>query len=59
MKQKPIKGIEKYSDRWVAISEDRSKIVAASKSFNDLYKKVVGKKVSFMRVPPLDVAFSP
>jgi len=57
MKQKPIKEIEKYSNQWVAIDESKSKIVAAGKDLKEVYKKVVGKKVSFMAVPPLEPYF--
>jgi len=53
MKQKPIKGIEKYADKWIAIDKDKSEIVASGKNLKDVYKKVARKKVSFMAVPPL------
>lgn len=52
MKQKPIKGIEKYSNKWIAIDKDKS-IVASGKSFTEVYKKVTKKDISFMAVPPL------
>jgi len=53
MKQKPIKGIEKYSNKWIAIDKNKSEIIAAGKDFKEVYKKAAGKKVSFMAVPPL------
>jgi len=53
MKQKPIKGIEKYANKWIAIDKDKSKIVASGKDFKEVYKKADYKKVSFMAVPPL------
>lgn len=59
MKQKPIKGIEKHSNQWIALNADKSKIVASGKNLKDVYRQVNGKKVSYMRVPPLDVTFSP
>lgn len=52
MKQKPIKGIEKYSNQWIAIDKNKS-IIAAGKSFTEVYNKAPKKNVSFMAVPPL------
>lgn len=53
MKQKPIKGLEKYSKQWVALDKNKSKIIAHGKSFEEVYGKVDKKKVIFMAVPPL------
>lgn len=58
MKLKPIKGLEKYADKWVAIDESRSKVVASGENIKDVYNKVAHKKVIFMAVPPLDPHFS-
>ena len=53
MKQKPIKGIEKYAEQWVALDKNKSRIVAHGKNLDEVYKKVDRKKVIFMAVPPL------
>ena len=53
MKQKPIKGIEKYASKWIAIDKDKSEIVASGRDLKEVYKKADRKKVSFMAVPPL------
>jgi len=53
MKQKPIKGLEKYAEQWVALDKSKTKIVAHGKSFDEVYKKVDIKKVILMAVPPL------
>lgn len=61
MKQKPIKDIEKYSDKWVALDENRKTIIAGGKNLKEVLEKA-SKKVDepvLMRVPPLDVTFSP
>lgn len=57
MKLKPIKGLEKYADKWVAIDESQSRVVASGKNIKEVYKKVAHKKVIFMAVPPLDPYF--
>jgi len=57
MKQKPIKGLEKYANQWVALDKNKTKIVAHGKSLDEVYKKVDSKKVSFMAVPPLEPYF--
>jgi len=61
MKQKPIKGIEKYSDKWVALDESKKTIIAGGKNLNEVLKEASKKvdKPVLMRVPPLDVVFSP
>lgn len=53
MKQKPIKGIEKYAKQWVALDKSKSRIIAHGKSLEEVYKKVDKEKVIFMSVPPL------
>ncbi len=61
MKQKPIKGIEKYSDKWVALDKNRKIIIAGGKNLKEVLEKASKKvdKPVLMRVPPLDVTFSP
>ena len=53
MRQKPIKGLEKYAEQWVALNKNKSKIIAHGKSLGEVYKKVDREKVIFMAVPPL------
>lgn len=53
MKQKPVKNLEKYTEKWVAIDERRGVVVASDKSLKKVYRKASSKKVVFMSVPPL------
>ncbi len=61
MNKQKIKGLEKYSDKWVALDKSKTTIVAGGKNLKkvlaDASKKV--DKPFLMRVPPLDVSFSP
>lgn len=61
MKQKPIQGLEKYSDKWVALDSKERKVIVGGKSLKNVIRKatkIIDKPV-YMRVPPLDVSFSP
>jgi hypothetical protein len=61
MKAKRINGIEKYSNQWVALDSDGNKIIAGGKNLKKVLEqasKSVNKPV-MMKVPPLDVSFSP
>jgi len=57
MKQKPIRGLEKYVNKWVAIDKSQTKILAAGENLIEVSKKVKGKEVIFMAVPPLEPYF--
>lgn len=60
MKRKQIKGLEKYSDQWVAIDEKKSTVITGGNSLREVMKeavKVIDKPV-YMRVPRLDTAFA-
>lgn len=61
MKQKPIKGLEKYSDQWVALDEGKNKVIVGGKSLKEVMGKAIKivKKPVYMRVPRLDTAFAP
>lgn len=61
MRQKPIKGIENYSNKWIALDESKKTIIAGGKNFKEVLEKASKKvdKPVLMRVPPLDVSFSP
>lgn len=61
MKQKPIKGLEKYSNQWVALDPQERKVIVGGKSLKEVIKLASAKirKPTYMRVPPLDVNFSP
>lgn len=61
MKGRRIKGIEKYSDKWVALDPKGDQIIVGGKSLKSVIAKAT-KKVSkpvYLRVPPLDVNFAP
>lgn len=61
MKQKRIKELEKYSDQWVTIDEKKSTVITGGKSLKEVMKEAVKiiDKPTYMRVPSLDVSFSP
>lgn len=61
MNKQKIKGLEKYSDKWVALNSNRTKVVAGGKNLKkvlEMASKKVDKPV-LMRVPSLDATFSP
>ncbi len=61
MNKQKIKGLEKYSNKWVALDKNRTKVVAGGKDLKKVLE-VASKKVDkpvLMRVPPLDVTFTP
>ena len=61
MKKRRIKGLEKYSDQWVALDESKTKVIVGGKSLKDVMTKAVkiADKPVYMRVPRLDTAFAP
>lgn len=51
-----------YENKWVALSTDRKKVLAAGDTIPELEKKVKGvssKKFVFTWVPPFDVRLAP
>lgn len=61
MKGKKIQGIEKHSDKWIALDASRSKIIASGGDFQKVYddaNKMVDKPL-LIKVPRLDASFSP
>ena len=61
MKQKPIKNIEKYSDKWVALDPKSSKVELASDEFSDVVSFVEKAKnrLLLLKVPSLEGSISP
>lgn len=61
MKGRRIKGIEKYSDQWIALDESRTKIIVGGKDLKKVMSEATKKadKPSFMKVPRLDAYFAP
>jgi hypothetical protein len=48
-----------HENKWVAITPDYRRVVAASERLPDLMRQVAGKDVIFHRVLPHDVSFVP
>jgi hypothetical protein len=48
-----------HENKWVALSPDYSKVVAASDDLIKLDKAVAGRDVVYHRVLPTDVIFAP
>lgn len=61
MKKQKIKGLERYSNQWVALDSEETRVIAGGKSLKEVIKQASLKtnKPTYMRVPPLDVSFSP
>ena len=47
-----------HENKWVALSSNRSKVVAYADTFANLSKVVGEKHVVYMKVPPLDTALA-
>ncbi len=47
-----------HENKWVALSEDREKVVDYSETLTELQGKVGNKKVIYMKVLPSDVSFA-
>lgn len=61
MKGIRIKGIEKYSNQWVALDKTGTEVIVGGKNLKTVMAKAA-KKVSrpvFMKVPRLDAYFAP
>jgi len=61
MKRKPIKNIEKYSDKWVALDPKSSKVELASDKFSDVVSFIEKAKnrLLLLKVPSLEGSISP
>lgn len=61
MKTINLEEIAKYADQYIALSQDRTQILAGAKTIKELDKKLRKmkvKKTSIEYIPPLDVALS-
>ena len=60
-RKQQIKDIQKYANKWVAIDQSKTKVIAGGKSFNEVWKKLSNKSKDaiFFRVPPSDAAYVP
>ena len=47
-----------HENKWVALSEDRKKVVDYSETLHKLQEKVGNKKVIYMKVLPSNVSFA-
>jgi len=47
-----------HENKWVAISEDGTKVIAVDENLPDLQKKVGDTQVFYMKVLPADVSFA-
>lgn len=59
--KKEIKNIRKYSNKWVALDEKKSKVIYASDTYQELLK-ILGttrQKVYLMKLPPFIGTFAP
>lgn len=49
---------EEHEKKWVALSRDKSKVIAFDENLLNLKNKIDGQSVVFMKVPPADVYLS-
>lgn len=49
---------KEHQNKWVALSPNHTKVIAYSSKLLALEKKVVGKKVVYVKVPPTGVVFA-
>jgi hypothetical protein len=47
-----------HKNKWVALSSNRSKVLAYDEKFADLVKKVNDVNAVYMKVPPRDIFFA-
>lgn len=61
MKGHRIKGIENYSDQWIALDKTGTKIIVGDKNLKTVMAKATKKvnKPIYMKVPRLDAYFAP
>ena len=49
---------EEHEKNWVALSRDKTKVIAFDENLLELRKKIGDQKVIFMKVPPADAYLS-
>ncbi len=49
---------EEHEKNWVALSRDKTEVIAFDKDLLELKKKIGDQKVTFMKIPPADVYLS-
>ena len=49
---------EEHEQKWVALSPDKTQVVAFDEKLLELKKKIGDQKVIYMKVPPADVYLS-
>lgn len=59
--KKQIKGIENYSNKWIALNENKSEVMFSSDTYTDLLKtlKKTKDKVFLMKLPPFVGSYAP
>ena len=59
--KRQIKGIENYSNKWVALNENKTEVVLASDTYEELLKtlKKTKEKVFLMKLPPFVGSYAP
>ena len=48
-----------YENEWVALSNDRKRVLASGKSLKEVADKVVGEQFTLMKVLPFDSSYAP
>ena len=49
---------EEHEKSWVALSRDKTKVIAFDKDLLELKRKIGDQKAVFMKIPPADVYLS-
>lgn len=50
---------QKYSNMWIAVSRDHKVVFGSAKSLKDLARKIKGRDVVFLKLPPSKFFYMP
>lgn len=62
MKKVDLKTLAKHTDKYIAVSEDNTRILAVGKTIKELERQLAKKKIKHAildYIPPIDKALSP
>ncbi len=61
IKKMDSKLLKPYENKWVALSNNRKKVIASGKTLNEVFEKIEGKKNDYMftKVLPFEINYAP
>ena len=59
--KREIKGIENYSNKWIALNENKTEVIFSADTYKELLKalKKTKDKVFLMKLPPFEGSYAP